>query len=660
MLVTLDFETYYDTKLSLTKMTTMDYVRNEQFKVWGVGIKIDDEQTEWFGEDEAEAALHDIDWDMTTLACHNTHFDGYILNRIYNLRPYYYTDTAAMSRALAPSQSARLKDCAVRFFPKDTSMRKGDELADAKGIYDLDPETESAIAGYCIQDVDLTYALYNKMVWDMPVSELDLIDMTCRMFCEPKFIADREALIAFRDQEIDNSEAALAASGIDRKVLSSNKQFAEHIYKMGLVPPIKKSPTTGKDIPALGKNDKAFTQMQNMYPQFKHIWDARKAVKSRINETRAQRFIDAIHPDGTMPIPLRYYGAHTGRWTGTEKINMQNLPRGSQLRKSLRAPEGKLVFVADLSNIEARMLAWLADEEDLLEQFRKGDDIYSNLATQIYGRSINKVDDPLERFVGKTAVLGLGYGMGAAKFQATLEAGAMGPSMKFTTDEAYNVVNTYRTAYSGIPTLWQKLELKLASTLNPTYDEHWHGLFFDNNKIHLPNGLALHYNNLRFEDGNLTYDSSVKKVEAIKAKTWTETEEVYEYELPNGEYDWDKFDNAKTNEVPKLVDVIHTSPAVPEKITAKTETTWGGRLTENVVQALSRIVISDAMLSIQKDPELNVDVVHTIHDEVVIIGTANNPDATMSKLIEHMCVPPIWAPDLPLDAEGGYDSCYSK
>lgn len=602
MLVTLDFETYYDKDLSLKKMTTMDYVRNERFKVWGVGIKVDDEPTEWFGEDEAEAAIRDIDWEITTLACHNTHFDGYILNRIYNIRPRYYTDTAAMSRALAPGQSASLKNCAIRFFPEDKTMRKGDELADAKGIYDLDPELEEAIAGYCIQDVDLTYALYNKMVWDMPVSELDLIDMTCRMFCEPKLVADREALITFRDEEKTASEAAIEAAGIDPKVLRSNKQFDELLTSMDIVTPTKISPTTGKDIPALGKNDKAFTQLQRMYPEHQALWTARKAAKSRISETRAQRFIDAIHPDGTMPVPLRYYGAHTGRWTGIEKINMQNLPRRSPLRKALCAPEGKLIYVADLSNIEARMLAWLADEEDLLEQFRRGDDIYSNLATRIYGRPIDKYGDPLERFVGKTAVLGLGYGMGAQKFQTTLEAGAMGPAMKFSTSEAYDVVNTYRTTYSGIPNLWQKLELKLASTLNPTYNEHWHDLYFDDNKIQLPNGLALHYNNLRFEDGNLTYDSGTKR----------------------------------------------------------TETTWGGRLTENVVQALSRIVISDAMLRIQNDPSLQADVVLTVHDEIIIISNANESDATMCKLIQHMCQPPLWAPDLPLDAEGGYDYRYSK
>ena len=601
MLVTLDFETYFDTKVSLTKLTTMDYVRHEKFKVWGVGIKINDGPTEWYGEDEVELAIQDIDWPEATLICHNTPFDGYILTQYYKYKPAYYIDTAAMNRGLFPGQSARLKDCAVRAFPDDATMRKGEELADAKGIYDLDPELEEAIAGYCIQDVDLTYAIYLQLVDRMPQSEMDIIDITCRMFCEPKLIVNREALVLFRDFQITASEQAIKEAGIDRKVLSSNQQFAQYIQDIGLVPPTKVSPTTGKTIPALGKNDKAFTQMQKMYPEYQHIWNARKAVKSRINETRAQRFIDATHDDGTISVPLRYYAAHTGRFGGTEKINMQNMPRNSELRKALCAPEGQLVFVADLSNIEARMLAWLADEVDLLDQFRAGDDIYSNLATQIYGRPINKNDDPTERFVGKTAVLGLGYGMGATKFQATLEAGAMGPPMKFTATEAQNVVNTYRSTYSGVPLLWQKLELKLANTINPAYEEEWHGLVFKDRKIYLPNGLALHYNDLRYEFGQLTYDSG----RAI-------------------------------------------------------EKTWGGRITENVVQALSRIIVTDSMLHIDKDATLDAEVVLTVHDEIVLISQANNPDATMEKLIAHMCTPPDWAKDIPLDAEGGYDFSYSK
>ena len=598
MLVTLDFETYYAKDLSLTKMTTMEYVSHEKFKVWGVGIKIHHDETEWYGEDEAEAAIHDIDWANATVICHNTPFDGYILTQYYGVKPKYYIDTAAISRGLFPGQSARLKDCAVRIFPNDETMRKGEELSNAKGIYDLDPELEEAIAGYCIQDVDLTWALYQEMNSLMPQSEMDLIDLTCRMFCEPKIKIDRERLTKYHAQEFENAETTIAAAGVDRKVLSSNQQFAQYIRELGLVPPTKVSPTTGKDIPALGKNDKAFTQLQNMYPQFKHVWDARIAIKSRLTETRAKRFLKAAWKDDWLPVPLRYYAAHTGRFGGTDKLNMQNLPRGGELRKCIVAPDNELLFVADLSNIEARMLAWLAGETELVEQFRKGDDIYSNFASKIYERPINKKDDPIERFVGKTAILGLGYGMGAQKFKDTLEAGAMGPPVHFTLEKAKQIVNTYRNTYSGIHNLWRKLEDLLKQTMHSdNWGNKYGPLTVGDNTLQLPNGLGLRYHNLRSTNQGLMYDSRNKN-----------------------------------------------------------EYTYGGRITENIIQALARIVITDSMLRLDKTH----NVALTVHDEIIITGTNNDANATMENIISDMCIPPCWAPDLPLDAEGGYAKEYSK
>ena len=594
MLVTLDFETYYDSKLSLTKMTTMDYVNHDNFKVWGVGIKIDDEPAEWYGEEEARSALQEIDWSDATLLCHNTPFDGYILTQHYGLIPSYYLDTAAIGRALYPYQSARLKDIAIRLWPDDDRMRKGEELADAKGHFDLSEELEQKIAGYYIQDVELTWAIYKNLTKRMPLDELDIIDLTCRMFCEPKLFVDVPALKKYRNSEARRSKETIEASGILRAVLASNKQFSELLESMGITVPTKVSPTTGKNIPALGKNDKAFLQLQKMYPQHNKIWEARTAVKSRINETRAQRFIDAAHDDGTISVPLKYYAAHTGRFGGTEKINMQNMPRNSPIREALCAPDGKLIFVADLSNIEARMLAWLAGQEDLLQQFRDGEDIYSNFASKIYGKPINKKDHPTERFVGKTAILGLGYGMGATKFKNTLNMG-------IEQSEAVSIISTYRSTYFHIPTLWQRLEHKLASTILPATYEEWGCLTFTDRSIVLPNTLALKYPDLRFYKGGLIYDGR--------------------------------------NSI---------------------ENTWGGKITENVVQALSRLVVTDALLRIEKDQNLDVTPVLTVHDEIVLIGPKEEPCATMDKLIAHMCVPPTWAPDLPLDAEGGYDNRYSK
>jgi DNA polymerase len=601
-LVTLDFETYYDTKLSLTKLTTMDYVRHEKFKVWGVGIKINDEPTEWFGEDETEDALHSIDWANTRLVCHNTPFDGYILTNYYKLIPAYYCDTAAMARGANPGQSARLKDVAERLFPNDPSMRKGDELINAKGIYDLPPDIEEQIAGYCIQDVDLTYAIYNQFMKSYPEREMDLIDLTTRMFCEPTLKIDRERLTTYHEQEFNNAEQLIAASGYDRKQLASNQQFSEIIESLGITVPTKPSPSKpDTKIPALGKNDAGFKQMAAMYPEHQHLWDARVAVKSRLTETRSKRFLDAADDNDFIPAPLRYYAAHTGRFGGTEKLNMQNLPRGGELRQCLMAPKGHLIYVADLSNIEARMLAWLAGETDLVEQFRNGEDIYSNFASVIYDTPINKKDNPTERFVGKTAILGLGYGMGAEKFQATLKSGAMGPPIEFELSKTKEIVNKYRSTYPGIKNLWYKLEDKLRLSLHKdNYSMTYGPLTVDHESLILPNGMALRYHNLRTTRDGLTFDSRNKP-----------------------------------------------------------EYTYGGKITENVVQALSRIVITDSMLRLSKSIP-NGKVALTVHDEIIIVAPDTDPHATMTKIIDDMCQAPAWCSDIPLDAEGGFDIRYSK
>lgn len=604
--VVLDFETYFDAGYSLTKLTTTQYVRDSRFKVWGVGIKhiqindfmgIIEEDTEWYGEEEAEDAIKAIDWKNTEVICHNTLFDGYILTQHYGVTPAYYYDTAAQARGLFPGQSARLKDVAERLFPNDPEKRKGDELINVKGVFFLSPDDEDALAGYCIQDVDLTYEIFCKM--DMPQSEYDIINLTTRMFCEPTLTIDRERLIAYKEQEAEKSEATIAFCGVDRKILASNQQFSALLEEMDITVPTKKSPRTGKKIPAFSKNDAAFKQLQARYPEHKGLWDARIATKSRIAITRAQRFIDATHEDGTISVPLRYYAAHTGRFGGTEKINMQNLPRGSELRRVLMAPTGKLLYVADLSNIEARMLAWLAREEGLLDQFRQGDDIYSNFASEIYERPINKEKNPTERFVGKTAILGLGYGMGDKKFAATISSGAMGPAMDFSDEEAINVVNTYRNTFARIPLFWKKAEDLLLQSLNSLSIGNTYGpLTVGHHSLILPNGMALKYHDLEASpDGGFIFRSGKQHVN-----------------------------------------------------------TYGGKITENIIQALARIIITDSMLRLDK----KYKVVLTVHDEIIIVGDASDPHATMKTIIDDMRLPPSWAPTLPLDAEGGFDTRYSK
>lgn len=593
----LDFETYYDVQLSLTKMSTVQYVNHPDFKVWGVGIKVEDGETEWYNEEETPDVLQQIDWANTAVVCHNTLFDAYILTQYFNCIPAFYYDTAAMSRGLYPNMSASLANACKREFTNDETMRKGEELVNAKGVRDLDPELDAQIGGYCIQDVDLTYALFQSYMTNYPDKELQIIDLTVRLFVEPKLMLDRGSLTTYKDEIAIKTAAGIEASGTTREVLASQQKFKAYLEDLGIVVPTKKSPTTGKRIPAFGKNDSAYIQMCNLYPEYKHIWDARELVKSRIEETRAQRFIDSTNPDGTFSIPLRYYAAHTGRFGGADKINLQNLPRGSKLRTALMAPEGQKLFIADLSNIEARMLAWLSKEVDLLDAFATGRDVYCEFASQIYGRTITK-QDKLERYVGKTAILGLGYGMGADKFQATLKTGS--PSVELSDTAAKSIVMQYRGMYPNIPKLWSGMKDSLFQMINPQgYGLKYGPLTIRARALELPNGMALNYPNLMFEYGNFVYK--------------TERE------------------------------IIRTH---------------GPRITENVVQALARIVITDQMLEVQAMPE--VDIVLQVHDEIIAIGSELDSDATMEKIINIMRTAPDWCSDLPLDAEGGVSQVYDK
>ena len=593
----LDFETYYDVQLSLTKMSTVQYVNHPDFKVWGVGIKVDEGETEWYNEEETPEILSQIDWNDCSLICHNTLFDAYILTQYFGHKPAFYYDTASMSRGLYPNMSARLKDCATRQFPNDVSMRKGDELVNAKGVRDLDPDLDAQIGSYCIQDVDLTYALFKAYLVNYPESELQLIDLTVRMFVEPKLILDRGLLIAYKEDIKVKTAALIEASATTREVLASQVKFKNHLENIGIVVPTKTSPATGQKIPAFGKNDSAYVQMCQAYPEYNHIWQGREAVKSRVEETRAERFLEATNPDGTFSVPLRYYAAHTGRFGGSDKLNLQNLPRGSKLRTAIMAPEGQKLFISDLSNIEARMLAWMAKEHELVEAFATGRDVYCEFASQIYGRTITKADK-LERYVGKTAILGLGYGMGHQRFKDTLKMGS--PSVDITVGTAMVIVNQYRGMYPNIPKLWSGMKDSLFQMLNPKSIGLKYGpLQIGARALELPNGMALSYPNLMYDNGEFIY-----------------------------------------------------------KTQRETIRTHGPRVTENVIQALARIVITDQILDIQSMPQ--VDIVMQIHDEIVAIGSESDSDKTMEQIIGIMRTPPSWCSDLPLDAEGGVSQVYDK
>jgi hypothetical protein len=411
-IITLDFETYYDKDYSLSKITTEEYVRDPRFQVIGVGVKVNQGAAEWFSGTHGyiREKLASYDWANSAVLAHNMMFDGAIMSWRFGIRPKVLFDTLCMARAIhGVEKSASLKALAENYAVGE----KGTEVLDAKGKRrsDFTPEDLAAYGRYCVNDVDLTYEIFNLMMArGFPKSELKLIDLTLRMFTEPTLTLDRDRLEEHLKKTQIMKDDLLKSAGIEDKAeLMSNPKFAALLGTFGVPCPMKISPTTGKMTHALAKNDQGMKDLLEYDdPHVQALASARLGVKSTLEETRTQRFID-IAGRGLLPVPVRYYAAHTGRWGGDDKINLQNLPsRGPNakaLKKCIVAPAGYSIVEADSSQIEARMLAWLAGQDDVVQTFASKGDVYKKMASAIY--NVDEADVTKDqRFVGKTTVLG--------------------------------------------------------------------------------------------------------------------------------------------------------------------------------------------------------------------------------------------------------------
>lgn len=616
MHIFLDFESYYANKYTLTGLTYPEYILDDRWLCQGVGIAIDDGEIEYYPEHEVEAAIADLPLEEATLVGQNLMFDATVLALRYNRYAKHYVDTQSLGRGMWPGQDVSLEAMCQRAWPDDPDMQKGKELANFKNCRELDAEQQAVMGNYCKQDVRLTRALFHYLRPNIPDSEVELAELTLRMYIQPRFILDRPLVEDFLEKELSHTKQLIKDSGLAKTTLSSNPKFAEWMRENGIEVPRKVSPSTGKETDALGQKDPAFLATMADYPEFAHVWKARAAVKSTLNTTRAQRLLDLDDQLGRIPVPLSFYGAHTGRWSGTQKVNLQNLPRGGDLRKALTAPPGYKVHVADSSNIEARVLAYVAGETSLLEMIRRKEDIYNDMATKIYGYPVdrkakdadgNKLQEE-EGNVGKTARLGLGYGMGAPKFRGTLASGPMGsPPILVSQHFAQTAVDTFRADSPNIVNYWRLLTQAGYDMMLPKTD-YWIGpIRVRYERLEMPNGMALKYPNLRVitdeQDGR--------------------------------------------------------DQLVCDRRNGKTQRIYGGILAENIVQALSRTIVADQIrAAVREFPDSYL--VLAVHDEIVMMMPDDNSDDRQARLEDLMRVPPDWAPDLPLDSEGGWDTCYSK
>jgi len=609
-ILTIDFETFYAKDFSLSKLTTEEYIRDPRFEVIGVAVKCEGRELSssrakaplWFSGSKKQIAefLHGFDWDNSIALAHNAMFDMAILNWHFDIRPRYIADTLAMARAIHSIEVGGSLAALSEYY---NLGKKGTEVHNAIGKKRLDftEEEMQAYGGYCVQDVELTYKLFNVLKKDFPNFELALIDLTIRMFSEPQLRLDLDVLNAHLEDVVNKKEQLLSKVNHDKKKLTSNPQFAELLREYGIEPPTKISPTTGKETYAFAKSDEAFKKLQEHDdPEVQAIVAARLGVRSTIEETRTQRFID-IGNRGTLPIPLRYYAAHTGRWGGDDKINMQNLPRGSQLKKAMCAPEGYKFVDCDLSQIEARTLAWLAEEDTLVEAFDRGDDVYKIMASAIYDKPEDEINKE-ERFVGKTTILGAGYGMGAARFREQLKTFGV----EVSEEESSRIISIYRSTNYAIKALWRQANdaISLMYVDNPA-EIGKKGVLqvkpFES-AIQLPSGLHMYYNDLKAEE--------------------TETGLQFTYKTRMGR----------------------------TKI-------YGGKIIENVCQGIARCIMAEQMVRISK----RYRVLLTVHDSVRCCVKDSEVDEAAAYVEECMRWTPEWAKSIPVrgDVEVGknYGEC---
>lgn len=652
--LTLDFETFYDKEYTLKKLTTEAYVRDPRFEAIGVGVKEGAGPSQWFTIPEFKRLP--INWPRTGILAHHAHLEGLIMSHHFGLRPAKWFDTLSMARVL---HGAEVGGSLRELMPMYEVGQKGHEVEDFEGynLRDFSPGQYRRYGEYCCNDCDGEYEIFQKMMArGFPDDELDVIDLTVRMFSEPVLRLDRALVEQFVENEGVRKLALLNRAGADRSTLMSNEKFAALLLSMGEEPPKKTSTTTGEETWALAKSDPGFQALlEHEREEVRWLAEARRDTKSTINESRAARFL-ATDSRGAMTVYLKYGQAHTLRWAGGDKMNMQNLQRVNKkrpevgtLRNALVAPPGDVIVAVDSGSIEARVCAWLAGQTDLLAAFHAGRDIYSEFASVAYRRKVDRKknpDDELPGMLGKVAILGLGYQMGPKKFATTLLQGPMGaPPIVLTTKDAEQLdvdvfrfvqdrwamkwvstvvsrldrdalnvhcavaarlVEVYRKTNYRIVELWGTCQRAIRAMLGrANYPTQVGPIQIGRHKLLLPNGLQMRYRGLR-------------ELRDEQGKT------AYTY-----------MGGHKAKEVCFL---------------------YGGALTENIVQYLAREVIAQQMLSVHR--KYGYRPVTTTHDELVYVVSEAEGLQCLERVKTEMKVPPSWAPGLPLTASGGIGTRY--
>lgn len=638
----LDYETYYDSKTyTLRKMTPVEYILDKRFQVHGCAVQEGlDGVGFWLKHEELPKYFKTLDPKETVVLTYNALFDMCITEWIYGFDPILMIDVLGMARRLRGYlyKSMSLANMAHALGLPD----KGDAIIKVDGLSTEEIEARALmphLASYAIRDNALCSAIYQNLQPEFPQNEIRIMDLVLRCAVQPQLRLNRRKLVMHRRLLRTQKAKMLRDCAVDRVDLMSAARFKGLLEAAGVIVELKMSPTavdkvTGKPkmIPALAKTDEFMAELLE-HPDKKvaALAAARLGHKSTLEETRAARFasIAKLTPPpffyraGSAPIALRYGAAHTGRLGGEWKLNFQNLTRGGVLRYAIEAltlgsdgvpgEEDEVVMAPDYSQIEARMVAFLARCMSLLETFARRGDPYSQLASAIFGRPINRKlpGDKIEGFIGKTGILGLGYGAGAEKFHLMvhqLARAQLGHDIEFTLQQAVEAVGTYRNKmYPEIPRLWRTFDniLPEMATTAPgskvprsdVYKTMFPMLEFEGEAIVLPNGMRIHYHDLRDDCGQWTY-----------------------------------------------------------RYGREERTIYGAKVAENVSQALAGIIAMNAALRVNDKFKMRLAL--QAHDELVFPVKKSLIPVAVQNLTTEMTRRPWWGKELPLAIEVKHGATY--
>jgi hypothetical protein len=618
--VALDFETFYDTDYSLSKLTTPEYVLDGRFEPIGMALSVNGSPATWFSGDLSylSKVLSKIPWQQTRLIAHNAIFDGSILEWVFGYKPAQFFCTMMGSRPYVAPYTGSMSLAKVCDFLG--VGQKGSEVHNYSGYRrsDFTPDDLASYGRYCANDTWLCWKVYEYLARTMPADEQDLVDLTIKKFVRPKLVLDTH-VIRERGQDLENKRqdilAKCALLNCTEAQLRSRVQFTKQLQSYGVVVPTKNSQRTGKPTAAFAKDDEGMIKLlTHDDPRVRTLAEAKIFTSSTMEAKRLARFQTLYDLDilggRKLPVPLLYYGAGPGRFSGFDRINLQNLSRvkrdkltkelkAGHLRMALRAPRGYKIVAADLSNIEARLVATVSGCAHLVRAFAEGRDSYSEFATRIYGRLITKANE-VERFVGKTCILGLGYGMGWEKFYKQMQIARV----KMDPTLATRIVWLYRDYYPQIPEAWRSLSHYATHMIPKSGMYCWGPVTFMHERIVLPNSMPIIYPGIRNTSEGLIHEQILGKGTAKSFRR-----------------------------------------------------VWGGLLMENICQALARIIITTAELKLAR---AGLQSVLQVHDELVYVVPEIMADKVAKVVAKVMTTQVPWLPALPVACEVGIGDCYGN